>query len=66
MALPSRGPADRSAPQRKAPQVLDGLEFNCDLLVMGAYAHSRLRQQILGGVTRHILEHATLPVMMHR
>ena len=41
-------------------------EFNCDLLVMGAYAHSRLRQQILGGVTRHILEHATLPVMMHR
>jgi nucleotide-binding universal stress UspA family protein len=40
--------------------------FNCDLLVMGAYAHSRLRQQILGGVTRHILEHATLPVMMHR
>jgi nucleotide-binding universal stress UspA family protein len=41
-------------------------EFNCDLLAMGAYAHSRLRQQILGGVTRHILEHATLPVMMHR
>jgi len=40
--------------------------FNCDLLVMGAYAHSRLRQKILGGVTRHILEHATLPVMMHR
>jgi nucleotide-binding universal stress UspA family protein len=40
--------------------------FNCDLLTMGAYAHSRLRQQILGGVTRHILEHATLPVMMHR
>jgi nucleotide-binding universal stress UspA family protein len=41
-------------------------EFNCDLLATGAYAHSRLRQQILGGVTRHVLEHATLPVMMHR
>src|SRR3954447_17745905 len=41
-------------------------EFNCDLLAMGAYAHSRLRQQILGGVTRHVLEYATLPVMMHR
>jgi len=41
-------------------------EFNCDLLAMGAYAHSRLRQQILGGVTRHVLAHATLPVMMHR
>jgi nucleotide-binding universal stress UspA family protein len=26
-------------------------EFNCDLLAIGAYARSRLRQQILGGVT---------------
>ena len=32
--------------------------FGCDLLVMGAYSHSRLRQLILGGVTRHVLEHA--------
>ena len=41
-------------------------EFGCDLLAMGAYSHSRLRQLILGGVTRHVLEHATLPVMMNR
>jgi nucleotide-binding universal stress UspA family protein len=41
-------------------------EFGCDLLVMGAYSHSRLRQRILGGVTRHVLEHANVPVMMHR
>ena len=41
-------------------------EFACDLLVMGAYSHSRLRQLILGGVTRHVLEHATIPLMMHR
>src|SRR6266536_3405828 len=41
-------------------------EFDCDLLVMGAYSHSRLRQLILGGVTRHVLEHAALPLMMHR
>lgn len=41
-------------------------EFNCDLLSMGAYSHSRLRQLILGGVTRHVLEHAALPVMMSR
>jgi nucleotide-binding universal stress UspA family protein len=41
-------------------------EFACDLLVMGAYSHSRLRQLILGGVTRHVLEHATVPLMMHR
>ena len=41
-------------------------EFGCDLLAMGAYSHSRLRQLILGGVTRHVLEKATLPVMMNR
>ncbi len=41
-------------------------EFQCDLLSMGAYSHSRLRQLILGGVTRHVLEHADLPVMMTR
>ena len=41
-------------------------DFGCDLLAMGAYSHSRLRQLILGGVTRHVLEHANLPVMMNR
>jgi len=41
-------------------------EFEADLLSMGAYSHSRLRQLILGGVTRHILENADLPVLMSR
>ena len=41
-------------------------EFDCDLLAMGAYSHSRLRQLILGGVTRHVLERSNLPVMMSR
>jgi nucleotide-binding universal stress UspA family protein len=41
-------------------------EFGCDLIAMGAYSHSRLRQLILGGVTRHVLEYANLPVMMNR
>jgi len=41
-------------------------EFKCDLLSMGAYSHSRLRQLILGGVTRHVLENSSLPVMMNR
>lgn len=40
--------------------------YGCDLLSMGAYSHSRLRQLILGGVTRHVLESSTLPVMMNR
>jgi nucleotide-binding universal stress UspA family protein len=35
-----------------------------DLLVMGAYAHSRLRELVLGGVTRTILEEMTVPVLM--
>jgi nucleotide-binding universal stress UspA family protein len=41
-------------------------DFGCDLLAMGAYSHSRLRQLILGGVTRHVLENAGIPVMMNR
>ena len=41
-------------------------EFGADMLVMGAYSHSRLRQLILGGVTRHVLEHAAIPVLMNR
>lgn len=35
-----------------------------DLLVMGGYGRSRLRELILGGVTRHVLNHARLPVLM--
>ncbi len=37
---------------------------NADLLVMGAYSHSRLREVILGGVTRNVLKNATIPVLM--
>ena len=35
-----------------------------DMLVMGAYAHSPLRELVLGGVTRHVIAHADLPVLM--
>jgi nucleotide-binding universal stress UspA family protein len=35
-----------------------------DLLVMGGYGHSRLREFILGGVTREILSSMTLPTLM--
>ncbi len=38
-------------------------EHGCDTLVMGAYGHSRLRELILGGTTRHILAHAELAVL---
>jgi len=41
-------------------------EFNADLMCQGGYSHSRLRQLILGGVTRHVLENADLPILMCR
>jgi nucleotide-binding universal stress UspA family protein len=39
-------------------------DTGADLIVMGAYGHSRFREMIMGGVTRHILEHMTVPVLM--
>ncbi|MTW14241.1 universal stress protein [Pseudoduganella eburnea] len=39
-------------------------DFNVDLLVMGAYGHSRFRELMLGGATRTVLATATLPVLM--
>ena len=39
-------------------------DLSADLLVMGAYGHSRLRELIMGGVTRAILDHMTLPILM--
>jgi nucleotide-binding universal stress UspA family protein len=39
-------------------------ESAADLLVIGAYGHSRLRELVLGGVTRSILRQMTLPVLM--
>jgi nucleotide-binding universal stress UspA family protein len=35
-----------------------------DLLVMGAYGHSRVREFILGGATRHMMSHPHVPVFM--
>lgn len=36
----------------------------CDLMVMGAYSHSRARELVFGGVTRHVLTDAKLPVLL--
>jgi nucleotide-binding universal stress UspA family protein len=36
---------------------------DADLLVMGAYTHSRFREAILGGVTRYVLNEYTIPVL---
>lgn len=39
-------------------------ETRPDLLVMGAYGHSRLREMVLGGATEHMLRHAQVPVLL--
>lgn len=54
---------------RTLPRVSDVLarhlrDVNADLLVMGAYGHSRLREAILGGATRDMLEAAEVPVFL--
>ncbi len=54
---------------RTLPRISDVLarhlrDVNADLLVMGAYGHSRLREAILGGATRDMLEAAEVPVFL--
>lgn len=38
-------------------------KFEADMIVMGAYGHSRLREWVLGSVTRHVLQNAERPVL---
>lgn len=38
--------------------------FGADMIVMGGYGHSRLREWILGGATRRLLSEADIPVLM--
>jgi nucleotide-binding universal stress UspA family protein len=44
--------------------VLRAAEWGADLLVMGCYGHSRLREFVLGGASRHVLAHMQIPVLM--
>ena len=39
-------------------------DIGADLIVMGGYGRSRLRELVMGGVSRHILKHMTVPVFM--
>ncbi len=39
-------------------------DFSADFIIMGGYGHSRLREFVLGGVTRSILRSMTAPVLM--
>jgi nucleotide-binding universal stress UspA family protein len=54
------------APDAKTADVLlsHAADTSADLLVLGGYGHSRLREFVLGGVTRSILDAMTLPALM--
>jgi nucleotide-binding universal stress UspA family protein len=49
---------------RNVGEALLTAAVGADLLVMGGYSHSRLREVILGGVTRYMLEKAALPLLL--
>ncbi|MBX3576342.1 MAG: universal stress protein [Rhizobiaceae bacterium] len=42
------------------------LDADADMMVIGAYGHSRLRERIFGGVTRSLLHHPSLPTFLAR
>ena len=61
--------AEISILARTMPRVSDVLlrhvrDKSADLVVMGAYGHSRFLEEILGGATRNMLAEATVPVIM--
>lgn len=58
--------ASVSADGREAGQAIleEAAGCDADLLVMGAYAHGRLRQLVLGGVTSTVLRSASLPLLL--
>jgi nucleotide-binding universal stress UspA family protein len=39
-------------------------DLGADLIVIGAYGRSRMSDLILGGVTRHLLTHTSIPILM--
>ena len=58
---------DRGADRDAGPAILaEARAAGADLLVMGAYSHSRWRELVLGGATQHVLENAEIPVLMSR
>jgi len=41
-----------------------GKRYSADMIVMGAYGHTRFREMVLGGATRHVLKKANVPIFM--
>lgn len=49
-------------PKVALPQA--ALALGASYIVMGAYGHTRFREAVLGGVTRHMLRHSTVPLLL--
>jgi nucleotide-binding universal stress UspA family protein len=67
--LRQHGIASRVHRRNPSPHVADELtsfaaELGADLIVMGSYGHSKLREQVFGGVTRALLSTLPVPVLM--
>ncbi|MEP6195164.1 MAG: universal stress protein, partial [Nitratireductor sp.] len=58
--LPSQGRSVADILRRHAT------DKDAELMVMGAYGHSRLRERLFGGVTKSMLEQPPVPVLMAR
>ncbi|WP_313137319.1 universal stress protein [Paracoccus jeotgali] len=56
----------RTMPQISEILAQRAIEIGADLIVMGAYGHSRFREAILGGTTRTMLRKTSIPVLMAR
>jgi nucleotide-binding universal stress UspA family protein len=54
----------KPGPEGTGATLLSGAANRADLLVMGGYGHSRLREWVFGGVTRLVLADAPLPVLI--
>ncbi len=54
----------KTGPEGAAATLLAAIRDRADLLVMGGYGHSRLREWVFGGFTQHVLADAPLPVLI--
>jgi nucleotide-binding universal stress UspA family protein len=56
--------ADSMGREVGATILAEAQAFNADLLVLGAYGHSRLRERVFGGATRDMLRQSAIPMLM--
>ena len=54
----------KTAPRVSEVIMRHARDIDANLVVMGAYGHSRFREAIMGGATRDMLEGAQIPVFM--